>query len=114
MNEWLIVLASVGSCIVLIMLVVHHLESRVDKADMRQKKDEERISSLEVHEYNQDMRLDAHRKVLVQVKKDVRGLGKDIGWDDSHRTTQVMDADTMSSLLDITRKKPDDEPPDAA
>lgn len=116
MNEWLIVLGSVGVCILLIMLFVRHLESRVDEVGTQLKKDEERISSLEVHDYNQDMRLDAHRKVLIQVKKDVRGLGNDIGWDDSNRATQVMDANAMASLVKLSRKKPpnDEPPPDAA
>lgn len=116
MNEWVIVLASAGACIVLVMLFVSHLETRVNKVDTKLQKDEERISTLEVHDYNQDARLDAHRKVLIQVKKDVRGLGKDIGWDDSNRTTQVMDAEVVAKLVDITRKKPGDDepPPDAA
>lgn len=112
MNEWVIVLASAGICIVLVMLFVRHLENRVNDVDSKQQKDEERISTLEVHDYNQDARLDAHRKALIQVKKDVRGLGKDIGWDDSNRSTQVMDATVVASLAEMSRKKPgDDEPP---
>ena len=115
MSEWLIVLGSVGICILLVMLFVRHLETRVNAVDTKLHKDEERISTLEVKEYNQDMRLDAHRKVLIQVKKDVKGLGADIGWDDSNRATQVMDAGTMATLVDISRKKPpDDEPPPEA
>lgn len=116
MNEWVIVLAAVGSCILLVMLFVYHLETRVDKVDTTQQQSEERISTLEVHDYNHEARLDAHRKALIQVKKDVRGLGKDIGWDDSNRATQVMDLTAVSNLVDITRKKPSDDepPPDAA
>ena len=116
MNEWLIVLGSVGACILLIMSFVRHLETRVNRVDTKQQKDEERISTLEVKDYNQDMRLDAHRKVLIQVKKDVRGLGRDIGWDDSNRATQVMDPGDMAKLVDISRKKSTDDepPPDAA
>ena len=115
-NEWLIVLGSVGACILLVMLFVRHLETRVNKVDTKLHKDEERISVLEVKDYNQDARLDAHRKVLIQVKKDVRSLGKDIGWDDSNRSTQVMDAKSMSNLVELSRKKPPDDepPPDAA
>ncbi len=112
MNEWVIVLVSVGACIVLVMLFVRHLEGRVNTVDTKVQKDEERISNLETHDYNQDARLDAHRKALIQVKKDVRGLGKDIGWDDSNRATQVMDVTVMSNLVELAKKKPgDDEPP---
>lgn len=116
MSEWLIVLASVGICIVLVMLFIRHLENRVNDVDEKQQKDEERISTLEVNDYNQGIRLDAHRKALVQVKKDVRELGKDIGWNDSDRSTQVMDANVVASLVESTRKKPDDDepPPNAA
>lgn len=115
MSEWLIVLGSVSICILLIMLLVRQLETRVDKVDTQQKQDGERISTLEVHDYNHGIRLDTHRKVIVQLKQDVRGLGKDIGWDDSNRATQVMDADAMSNLVKLSQKKPDDEPPpDAA
>ncbi len=111
-NEWVIVLASVGICIVIVMLFVRHLENRVDKVDTTQQQAEERISTLEVHDYNQDARLDAHRKALIQVKKDVKALGQDVGWDDSCRSTQVMDTRAVAELVDITRKKPpDDEPP---
>lgn len=112
MNEWVIVLGSVGVCVLLIMLFVRQLEDRVDSVDTKQKKDEERISVLEVRDDTQDARLDAHRRAIIQVKKDVKGLGKDIGWDDSNRATQVMDASAMTTLVQLSKKKPgDDEPP---
>lgn len=112
MNPWLIVLGAVGACFVLVMLFVRYLESRVNEVDTKVQKDEERISTLEVNDYNQGIRLDAHRKALIQVKKDVRTLGRDVGWDDSNRSTQVMDATVVASLVESTRKKPeDDEPP---
>lgn len=112
MNEWLVVLVSVGICIILVMLFIRHLENRVNDVDSKVQKDEERISTLETRDYNQDARLDAHRKALIQVKKDVRGLGADIGWDDNNRTTQVMDTVVMANLVELAKKKPgDDEPP---
>lgn len=116
MSEWVIVLGSVGVCIVLVMLFIRHLEGRVDSVDTKLQKDEERISTLEVNDYNQGIRLDAHRKAIIQVKKDVRGLGADIGWDDSNRSTQVMDTTVMANLVELAKKKPGDDepPPDAA
>lgn len=111
MNEWLIVLGAVSVCILLIMSFFRHLEARVDKADVTQKHDSDRISSLEVKDYAQDARLDYHRKHLIQVKKDVKQLGKDVGWDDSGHSTQVMDTKVMTTLANQTKKPPDDEPP---
>jgi hypothetical protein len=112
MNEWVIVLAAVGICFVFVALFLRYLEHRVDEVDTTQRKSEERINTLEVHDYNQDARLDMHRKALIQVKKDVKDLGQDVGWDDSCRSTQVMDTTVMSNLVELSRKKPgDDEPP---
>lgn len=101
-------------CIILIMLFLRHLEGRVNKVDDTQHQAVERISSLEVKDYAQDARLDAHRKALIQVKKDVRELGKDVGWDDSGRSTQVMDTTLVSELALKSKKPPDEPPPNAA
>lgn len=78
------------------------------------RKQHDRISKLEVNDYAQDARLDAHRKHLIKIKHDVRELGKDVGWDDSGRSTQVMGASQISELVPKTKKPPDDEPPPTA
>jgi len=55
----------------------------------------DRISSLEVKDFNQDFRLDDQEKALEEVSKDLNELSKDIGWSDDRRKTDVI-------------KKPDD------
>ena len=107
MSPWVIVLASVGACFLLIMWFVRYLENRVNKVDATQHHTHERISSLEVKDYNQDARLDAHRKALIHIKKDIRELGKDVGWDESRRQTQVIDGNTLSQLIEKTKKPGD-------
>lgn len=51
---------------------------------------EDRVSSLEVKDYAQDVRLDNHQKSLSKLKTDVKELGADVGWDDDLRKTQVI------------------------
>lgn len=78
------------------------------------RKHHDRISKLEVNDYAKDARLDAHRKHLIKIKQDIRELGKDVGWDDSGRSTQVMEATQISQLANKSKKPPDDEPPPTA
>ncbi len=78
------------------------------------RKQDDRISKLEVNEFSQDARLDAHRKHLIKIKHDVRELGKDVGWDDSGRSTQVMDASQIRDLATKSKEPPDDDPPPTA
>lgn len=102
----LAILCGVALALVLFVTVIVRVYRRVDQED-------ERISQLETKDYQHDARLDAHLKAIIQVKKDVRGLGQDIGWDDNRRVTKIMGTAATANLLTQT-KKPDDEPPDDA
>lgn len=58
---------------------------------------DDRISSLEVKDTVQDERLDQHdqrfhedERALRMLSKEVGELGKDVGWEDDRRETQVL------------------------
>lgn len=107
-------LAIVLACLGAFILLCRWLANYVDRVAKKQGHHEERISSLEVKDYAQDARLDMHRKALIQAKKDIKALGKDVGWDDSNRSTQVMETKHVAELVAQTKKPPDEPPPDAA
>ncbi len=93
----MIVLAAVFCCLGLFIIFCKMLEERVNKVVGFQKKihdvqrqTHERISSLEVHEHAQDARLDRTQNVVRRLREDVNEMGKDIGWKDDDRKTQVM------------------------
>lgn len=100
----LVILCGVALALLLFVAVVRKVNRRVDHED-------ERISQLETKDFQQDARLDAHLKAIIQVKKDVKGIGQDIGWDDNRRVTKIMGTAATADLL-AQSKKPDDEPPD--
>lgn len=102
----LAILAGVALALGLFVAVIFRVFRRVEQ-------DDERISQLETKEYQQDARLDAHLKAIIQVKKDVHGLGQDVGWDDNRRVTKIMGT-AATAELQAAAKKPDDEPPDDA
>lgn len=106
MTYELAILCGVVFALVIFVAVVVKVSRRVDKED-------ERISQLETKDYQQDARLDAHLKAIIQVKKDVTGIGQDIGWDDNRRVTKIMGS-AATADLQAQSKKPDDEPPDDA
>lgn len=109
----MIFFAVVALCLGAFMVLCWLLWEDITRVVSSMRKHDDRISKLEVNDYNQDVRLDAHRKHLIKVKKDIRELGHDVGWDDSGRSTQVMESTQISDLVSRT-KKPDDEPPDDA
>ena len=93
----MIVTAIILCCVGLFVILCRQLESRVDKIVDFSRQTHERISRIEDHENEQDQHLYAHdsridrtQKELKQLKKDVNEMGKDIGWSDDDRKTQVM------------------------
>jgi hypothetical protein len=91
------VAAVVLAALTLFVILCKHLEDLVNKVIVWLKKADERISTLEVHEDNQDARLDAqgHRldrqgDTLRSVKTELKEMGKDVGWNDDNRKTQVL------------------------
>lgn len=110
----MIFIAVVLGCLGAFILLCRWLANYVDGVVTKQTHQEERISSLEVKDYAQDARLDAHRKAIIQAKKDIKALGKDVGWDDSNRATQVMDTKQVVELTKKMKEPPDEPPPNAA
>lgn len=89
-------LAAVFACLALFIFLCLYLTGYIDKVVAWQKKQherisvlDERISTLEDHEVSQDSRLDRQHAQLKMVKKDVRELGKDVGWGDDLTKTQL-------------------------
>lgn len=83
--------------LVLVLILIRYLEHRVSRVAKRQQHAEERISGLEIKDYGQDFRMDEHNKKLeildtrtVRTLRDVKELGRDIGWGDDKRETQVL------------------------
>lgn len=110
----MIFLAVVFGCLAAFIFLCRWLANHVDGVAAKQVTHEDRISSLEVKDYAQDARLDMHRKHLIQAKKDIKALGKDLGWDDSNRATQVMETQHVVDLTKKMKEPPDEPPPNAA
>lgn len=98
-------IAVVLTCLALFIFLCLYLTGYVDRVVRWQRNQHERISVLEQHEMSQDSRLDRQHAVLKMVKKDIRELGKDVGWADDRAKTQVNKTLVMP---------PKDEPPDDA
>lgn len=86
----MIVVAVVLCCLGLFILLCKHLEDVVHRVVKWQRKSHERISTLEVNDFAQDARLDNQQKHIKRLREDVKEMGKDIGWTDDDRKTQVM------------------------
>lgn len=97
----MIVAAIVFCCIGLLVLVWSQLHDRVAKVTDEAEVLVERISNLEIHEQAQDSRIDRTQLVVKKIREDVTEIGKDVGWKDDNRRTQVM-------------KQKDRDPDDAA
>ena len=105
-------LAVVLTCLACFILLCWMMWDEISKVVRWQHKQHDRISKLEAHDGEQDKmlishdsRLDRQHSQLKMVKKDIRELGKDVGWGDEKARTQLLKAAT---------KPPDDEPPEAA
>ncbi len=72
------------------VIILRTLEGKVGSLSKRQRDSESRIGGLEVKDYAQDLRLDAQQRAIKGIKGDVRELGRDIGWGDEKRKTQVI------------------------
>jgi len=86
----MIAVAIVFVCLALLFVVIKKLDDRSRGQVGWNKHADDRISSLEVKDYAQDIRLDNHQKSLKTLKDDVKDLGADVGWDDEMRKTQVL------------------------
>jgi hypothetical protein len=107
----MIVVAVVLCCLALFILLCKSLEDTISRviawATAWQRRTDERISTLEDHDYAQDARLDKQQDTLKSVKGELKEMGKDVGWSDDNRKTQVMKLEDRDSLLDIGKKKDD-------
>lgn len=100
MTLWLSILCG----IVLLALLYRMLEQRVDAVIRWIRHTDDRVSSLEVKDYGQDFRMDDHDKKLdthdqrfQRVNVELKELGKDIGWSDNNRKTEVVKIDPKLS-----------------
>lgn len=101
----------IGACTVIVILFLRRVEQRVHALALEHEDVEGRILGLEVKEYTQDERLEGHdqsinnqARFIVKIKKEVDELGRDVGWDDNKRLTQVMPKTTTEDLLDELKK----------
>ncbi len=72
------------------VLILKTLEDKMVKIGKRQRDSDTRISGLEIKDFGQDLRLDAQQRHIKELKQDVDELGKDLGWTDDKRRTQVL------------------------
>lgn len=70
-----------------------YLFGYVDKVVLWQRKQHDRISKIEEHDHAQDSRLDRQQAQLQMVKRDLKGLGRDVGWSDDAAKTQIIEKD---------------------
>lgn len=95
-------LTVVVTCLCLFVFLCLYLTGYVDRVVRWQKSQHDRISKLEVHERDQDnmlmshdSRLDRQHGQLQMIRKDVRELGKDVGWGDDMTKTQLAKTQVM-------------------
>jgi methylphosphotriester-DNA--protein-cysteine methyltransferase len=72
------------------VIIFRRIEDKLVQIDKSQWHSEDRISGLEVKDYAQDLRLDAQQLKIKDLNKHVDELGRDIGWSDDRRHTQVL------------------------
>lgn len=72
------------------VLILKTLEDKMARIGRRQRDSETRISGLEIKDFAQDLRLDDQQVHIKELKQDVSELGKDLGWVDDKRRTQVL------------------------
>lgn len=108
LSDFLLGIACLGAFTACFILFCRRLESRI--ADLQDDL-EGRVIGLEVKEYKQDERLEghdktleAHAKFMVRTQRNVDELGRDVGWDDNQRKTQVMLPSTTQNLVDELKK----------
>lgn len=111
LNAIILSFVGIGACTVIVILFMRRLELRVQELSEEHEDVQGRIIGLEVKEYSQDTRLDshestleAHAKFMVQTQREVDDVGRDIGWEDGKRKTQVMLPSTTQNLLSETKK----------
>lgn len=72
--------------LVLILVLVWLSERKLNWMMRFQRQTHERISALEVNEVTQDIKIHEHGKLI-------KDLGKDVGWSDDERLTEVIKVD---------------------
>lgn len=104
-------MVAAGAFLVLFILFCKRVEERVDELRDSQEDVEARVLGIEVKEYSQDERLEGHDKLfdtharfMVKTKREVDELGRDVGWEDGKRQTQVMLPSTTQNLLKDLKK----------
>ena len=77
--------------LVLFLLFLRYLDSRISEVETKVDREvTDRISTIEEHEIQQDGRLHRQQKLIEGLKKEVKTLESDVGWDDSLKATQVL------------------------
>lgn len=96
--------------LILFVLFCKYIEDLVRHVLGLQRKNHERISTLETNDVTQDIRIYDHSAaikdqghVIRELKVEIREIGSDIGWDDSDRKTERVEPPPLP-----------DEPDDAA
>lgn len=82
----LIVLSVLG----VFVLILKKMEDRLVRLDKTQGNSDDRISGLEVKDYAQDLRLDTQQRIMKDILRNLDELGRDVGWSDDRRSTQVI------------------------
>lgn len=81
-------------CVLSVFVILFKtLEDKLVRVSKRQRDSETRIGGLEVKDYAQDVRLDHQQRAIKKLNKAVDELGKDVGWDDDRRRTNVIKKD---------------------
>ena len=82
------------------------LEKMVMGVVMRHRRMDERISSLETQEFQQDIILhdvttavSDHSTAIRALDTELSELGKDVGWSDSERVTETLDIHTRDTPI---------------
>lgn len=84
-------------CLALLFLLFKTFEDRFRTMIKWQRHTHERLSGLEIKDYAQDLRLDAQQdhikgqhERINHLRSEVDELGRDVGWTDDNRGTQVL------------------------
>ncbi len=86
----MIVVAVVFVSLALMFILFKKLEDKIRSLIGWQRHSEKRIGGLEIKDYAQDLRLDSQQKRINHLRSEVDELGRDVGWTDDNRSTQVL------------------------
>ncbi len=114
MTTAVIVGGALALCFGIVMLFLRYLENRVENVIGQQQDVVERISTLELNDDVQDVRLANQQWDINRLKDSVKELGEDVGWDGDRRKTELNKTMVMLDPLAPLKKLPDKPPDDAA